>query len=125
MCFSSFIDIVTSKPESDKITGEWRGLHNAEPYDLYCSQSTIRAIKPRRMRWVGLVARVVDRRGAYRVWLVDLREINLFEHLRIDRRVILGLIFKKRDGSTEWIDLAQDRDRWWALVSAVMNLCVP
>ena len=71
------------------------------------------------------MARVVDRRGAYRVWLVDLREINLFEHLRIDRRVTLGLIFKKRDGSTEWIDLAQDRDKWWALVSAVMNLCVP
>jgi len=28
-------------------------------------------------------------------------------------------------GVTDWIKLAQDRDRWWALVSAVMNLWVP
>ena len=30
-----------------------------------------------------------------------------------------------RCGSMDWIDLAQDRDRWWALVNAVMNLLVP
>jgi hypothetical protein len=27
-------------------------------------------------------------------------------------------------GSVEWIQLAQDRDRWWAVVNAVMNLRV-
>jgi hypothetical protein len=33
-------------------------------------------------------------------------------------------IFKKWDGGVEWIDMAQDRDRWRAVVSAVMNLRV-
>jgi len=30
-----------------------------------------------------------------------------------------------RCGGRDWIDLAQERDRWWALVNAVMNLHVP
>jgi hypothetical protein len=36
----------------------------------------------------------------------------------------MGLREVGRDGM-DWIDLAQDRDRWWALVNAVMNLRVP
>jgi hypothetical protein len=43
----------------------------------------------------------------------------------VDGRIILRWIFRKCDGSTYWIDLAQDRDRWQALVNAVMNLRVP
>jgi hypothetical protein len=42
-----------------------------------------------------------------------------------DRKIILKLIFEKWVGSMDWIDLAQDRDRWQALVNAVMNLQVP
>jgi hypothetical protein len=42
----------------------------------------------------------------------------------VDGRIILRWIFRKWDGDLDWIDLAQDRDRWWALVSAVMNLRV-
>jgi hypothetical protein len=44
------------------------------------------------------------------------------EHPGIDRRIILKWIFEKWDcGSVDWIDLAHDRDRWWAVVNVVMN----
>jgi hypothetical protein len=44
----------------------------------------------------------------------------------VDGKMIFKLIFKKWDGGgMDWIDMAQDRDRWWAVVSAVMNLQVP
>jgi hypothetical protein len=51
---------------------------------------------------------------------------NYLENLGVDGGIILKWIFKKRiGGGMDWINLAQNRDRWWALVNAVMNLCVP
>ena len=55
------------RPKRDGVTGEWRQIHNEGLNDLYSSPNTIRVIKSRRMRWVGLVARVGERRGVYRV----------------------------------------------------------
>jgi hypothetical protein len=43
----------------------------------------------------------------------------------LDGRIILKWIFKNWDGGMDWIDMAQVRDRWRALVHAVMNLRVP
>jgi hypothetical protein len=43
----------------------------------------------------------------------------------VDGRIVLKWIFKKWDGGMDWIDLAQDRDRWRAVVNAVMNFWVP
>jgi hypothetical protein len=49
------------------VTGEWRKLHNEELHDLYSSPSIIRIIKSRRMRRAGHVARIVEKRNAYRL----------------------------------------------------------
>jgi hypothetical protein len=53
-------------PKRGVVTAEWRKLHNEELNDLYCSRN-IGVINSRRMRWVGLVAHMGERRGVYRV----------------------------------------------------------
>jgi hypothetical protein len=54
-------------PKRDEVTGEWRKLHNEELRDLYPSPSIIRIIKSRTMRWAGHVARMGEKRNAYRL----------------------------------------------------------
>jgi hypothetical protein len=51
----------------DEVTGEWRKLHNEDLCDLYSSPSIIRIIKSRRMRWAGHIARMGEKRNAYRL----------------------------------------------------------
>jgi hypothetical protein len=53
-----------------------------------------------------------------------LREGNDLQDPGVDGRIILKWIFKKWKGGMDWIDMAQDRDRWRAVVSVVMNLRV-
>jgi hypothetical protein len=53
--------------ERDEVTGEWRKIHNEMINDLYYSTHIIWVIRSRTMRWMGHVARLGDRRGAYRV----------------------------------------------------------
>jgi hypothetical protein len=53
--------------KSDEVTGGWRKLHNEELRNLYSSPSIIRLIKSRRMRSAGHVARMGEKRDAYRI----------------------------------------------------------
>ena len=53
-------------------------------------------------------------------WWGNLRERDHWEDLGVDRKIISKLI-KALDGVVNWIDPAQDREMWWALVNTVMN----
>jgi hypothetical protein len=112
-------------PKRDEVTGEWRRLHNKELYALYSSPNIIRVMKSRRLRWAGHVARMGESRGVYSS-LVGKREgrrplgrprRRWEDNIKMDLREVGG-------GGMDWIILAQDRDRWRALVNTVMNLRV-
>jgi hypothetical protein len=112
------------QPKGNGVTGEWRKLHNEELNDLYSSTNVITVIRLRRMRWVGHVACMADRRGSG-FWWGNMSERDYLEDPDVDGRIILRWIFRKWDvGYWDWIDLVQDRDRWQALVNVVMNLWV-
>jgi hypothetical protein len=110
----------------DEVTGEWRKLHNDELNGLYSLPIIVRVIKSRRMRWVRHVARMGEERGVYRV-LVGKPEgkrplgrprRRWGDNIRMDLQEV-GC------GCVDWIGLAQDGDRWRALLSSVRNLRVP
>jgi len=114
------------EPGRNEVTGEWRRLNNEELNDLYASPNIVWVIKSKRMRWAGHVARTGGERGVYRV-LVGKPEgrrplgrpwRRWVDNIRMDLQEV-------ECGYMDWIGLAQDRDRWWTLVSAVMNLRVP
>jgi hypothetical protein len=107
----------------DKVTGGWRKLHSEELHNLYPSPSIIRFIKSRRMRWVGHVARIREKMNAYRI-LVGKPEGKRPQG-RQRRRWVDNIKIDIGCDDMYWIDLAQDRDLWKALVNTVMNLRVP
>jgi hypothetical protein len=114
-----------SGPKRDEVTGEWRKFHNEELRDLYSSPSIIRVIKSRRMRWAGNVARVGEKRNAYRLLVgkpEGKRPLGRPRRRWVDIfRMDLGEVGW---GDVDWIGLAQDRNRWRALVNSVLNLRV-
>jgi hypothetical protein len=65
------------------------------------------------------------RRGVYSLLVGKPEEKRTLGRPGVDGRIILRWIFGKWDGGMDWIELAQDRDRWRALVNSVKNLRVP
>jgi len=113
-------------PRRDEVTGEWRRLHNEELNDLYSLPNIVRVIKSRRTRWAGHVARMGEETGVYRVLVgkpEGKRPLGIPRRRWVDN--IRTDLQKVGCGYMDWIGLAQDRDVWRTLVSAVMNLRVP
>ena len=108
------------------MTGEWRKLRNEELSDLYSLPNIVRVVKSRRVRWAGHVARMAEGRGVHRV-LVGKSEgkrplgrprRRWEDNITMDLKEVGG-------GCEDWMELAEDRDRWRALVGTVINLRVP
>ena len=113
-------------PKRDEVTGEWRKMHNEELNDLYSSPNTVRVNKSRRMRWAVHVARMGKSIGVFRILVgkhEGKRPLGRPRHRWEDN--IKMELKEVGCGDIDRIDLAQDRDRWRALVYAVMNLRVP
>jgi len=81
----------------DEVTGGWRRLHNEELNDLYSSPNIVRAIKWRRMRWAGHVARMGEEGGVYRVLVGKLEGGDQWGYLGVDGWIILGWICRRWD----------------------------
>jgi hypothetical protein len=100
--------------------------HNEELHNLYSSPNINRMIKSRRIRLAGHVERIGEKRNAYGI-LVGKPEgkrplgrprRRWVDNIKMDLRAIGW-------GGMDWIDPAQDRDRWRAGVNTVMNFRVP
>jgi len=113
-------------PKWDEVTGKWRRLHNEELNDLYSSPSIVRAIKSRRMRWAGHVARMGEESGVCRVLVGKPEGKRPLGRPR--RRWVDNNMMDLQEvgcGYMGWIGLAQKTESWRTLVSAVMNLRAP
>src|SRR5215475_14248253 len=113
-------------PKRDEVTGEWRKLHNEELNDLYSLPNIVGVVKSRRMGWAGHVARMGEERGVHRVLVgkpggkmpLGKPRRRWEDNIKMDLQEV-GV------SRGDWMELAQDRDGWRALVSAVRNFRVP
>jgi hypothetical protein len=106
------------RPQRDEVMEDSRRLHKKELYDLYFSPNIMSIGRS------GSVARIGRREVHTWFWWGNLRETDHLENLGIDGSIILMWIFKKWNGGMDWIDLAQDRERWQVVVNSVINLRV-
>jgi hypothetical protein len=111
-------------PKRDKVTGEWRQLHNEELHYLYSSPTILRVIKSRKIRWAEHVARMGERRvqnfGEKPEGKRPMRRLRCRweDNIKMDLQEV-------RCWGMDWIGLAQDRDRCRTVMNAVVNLRIP
>ena len=94
--------------------------------NLYSSINIVRVVKARRMRWAGHVARMGERKGVYRVLVGKPEGKRPLGRTRRKWKDNIKMDFLEMAcGGMDWIELAQDRDRWRARVNAVVYFQVP
>ena len=109
----------------DEVTGEWRKLYNEDLRDLYSLPNIVRVVKSRRMRWAGHVARMGEGRGVHRIQVGKREGKGQLGRPRRRWEDNIKMDFREVGEGGDWIELAQERDRWRALVNTVMNFRVP
>jgi len=113
------------RPKRDEVTGEWRKLHNEELRDLSFLPNMVRVVKSRRMKWAGHVARMGEGRGVYRVLVGKPEGKRPLGRPRRRWEDNTKMDLQEVGGVGDWMEMAQDRDRWRALVNTVKNFRVP
>jgi hypothetical protein len=111
-------------PKKDEVTREWENYITRS--FMICTFRIIRLIKSRMMRWAGHVSRMGAKRNAYKL-LVGKPE-GRRPLGRPGRRWVNNIkmdLLEMGLGDVDWIGLAQDKDKWKALVNAIMSLRVP
>ena len=94
--------------------------------DLYSLPSIVLVVKSRRMRWAGHLARMGEGRSVHRVLVGKPEGKRPLGRPRRRWEDNIKMELQERGGGCgDWRELAQDRDRWRALVSTVMNFRVP
>ena len=95
-------------------------------HSLYRSPNIVRVIKSRRLRWAGYVARIEEGRGTLKIYQLGytsgkgplgMPRRRWEDNIRMDLKEI-GI------NTRNWVDSAQGRDYWRALVNAALNLRV-
>jgi hypothetical protein len=112
-------------PKRYEVTGEWRKLRNEELNDMYSIPNIVRVVKLRRMRWAGHVARMGEKRVVHRVLVGKPEGKRPLGRPRRRWEDNIKMDVEEVGCRGDWMELAQDRDRWRALVSTVKNLRVP
>ena len=98
-------------PRRDEVKGKWRRLHNEELNDFHSSPNIVRAIKSKRLRWAGNVARMGEESGVYRVLVGKSKGRRPLGRPR--RRWVDNISIDLQEvgcGYMDWIGLAQDTD---------------
>jgi hypothetical protein len=112
--------------KGEEATEEWRKLHNEKLDDLYCSPNVIGVIKSRTMMLLGHVVRMGERKGLWRGMVGKHEGKRLLRRSSHRREDNFKMDIQEMGwGDMDWINLAKDKDRWLALVKAVMNHRVP
>jgi hypothetical protein len=113
-------------PNRCEVTGEWRKLHNEELNDLYSLLNNLRVVKSRRMRWAGHMAPMGEDRHVRNLLVEKPEEKRPYgrrrrrweDNIKMELQEVGG-------GRGDWMELAEDRDRWRALVGTVRDFRVP